>query len=128
MPPPILGQAAGPLEQELSKNRNGAWIMVCVLAFVSGCSPTGGYLTLEGATMGTYYRITGHCALSLAEVRVGIERELERVNAQMSTYLADSELSRFNAADTDEWWPASKELVEVLDAALSISEQTEGAF
>ncbi|MBI2946617.1 MAG: FAD:protein FMN transferase [Verrucomicrobia bacterium] len=62
------------------------------------------------------------------KVEAEINRLLEKINGQMSTYLPDSELSRFNQCRHTNWFPVSLELAEVIEKALSISEASHGAF
>jgi len=87
---------------------------------------------ISGQTMGTTYSIklspaaTG--APALTHVSQQIEAELASVNAQMSTYLTTSELSRFNQQVSDEWFPVSRETAEVVALALQLNEQSDGAF
>lgn len=82
--------------------------------------------------MGTSYHISVVTAsegpLQLAMSRGPIDNLLRQINRQMSTYDPQSELSRFNKAPKGEWFPVSKELVEVVRAAQEISEATDGAF
>ena len=52
--------------------------------------------SLVGFTMGTSYTVKytpGPLSASLSEIAARVEAELESVNAQMSTYREDSELS-----------------------------------
>ena len=62
------------------------------------------------------------------KVEAEINRLLEKINGQMSTYLPDSELSRFNQCRHTNWFPVSRELAEVFHKAFSISEASHGAF
>lgn len=94
------------------------------VALLAGCSE-GGFARYSGETMGTYYQVTADCPGDVAPV---IEAELQAVNAEMSTYIPDSELSRFNDGPIDVWFPVSAALVEVVDASLSLSRQSDGAF
>jgi len=61
-----------------------------------------------------------------------LEREMEgvlaRVDAHMSTYRADSELSRFNRAERTDWIPVSTETALVVGEALRVAELSSGAF
>ena len=50
------------------------------------------------------------------------------MDGRLSTYRADSELSRFNRSRKTDWIPASEEFVKVLREALSISDRSGGAF
>ena len=85
--------------------------------------------TLTGDTMGTHYRVTivapQYPDLAL---RAGIQQRLDEVDATMSTWRADSELSRFNAQTGTDWVPVSPALYTVLQTAAAVSEITEGAF
>ena len=57
-----------------------------------------------------------------------LDRLLEQVNAAMSTYRADSELSRFNQNQSTDWVEASPQLLGVLQEAQQISRLSDGAF
>ncbi len=57
-----------------------------------------------------------------------VTRELERVNEKMSTWQDDSELSRFNQHDSAEPFALSADTLYVMQAALQVSEETDGAF
>ncbi|HFD79738.1 MAG TPA: FAD:protein FMN transferase [Gammaproteobacteria bacterium] len=110
----------------------------CALLFAScalllaACSqrlpPQAGF---EGFTMGTSYsvRLAGLSAwFDLYALQRGVQRRLEEVDARMSTYRADSELSRFNRNPSTDWVPASPELVRVIAEAQRISALSDGAF
>ncbi len=86
---------------------------------------------IQGRTMGTTYSIklfSNDASADLLQTSQAIEQELEQVNAQMSTYLTTSELSRFNAQESEAWFPVSKETAEVVSLSLQLSELTDGAF
>jgi thiamine biosynthesis lipoprotein len=103
-----------------------AWSLAWGLA---GCGGGSGYLQLEGGTMGTYYRVTARCPdVDADRLARAVAAELERVNEQMSTYRPDSELMRFNASEPGRWQTASRELVEVMSAAVTLSRHSSGAF
>ncbi len=54
--------------------------------------------------------------------------EFDRIEALMSTYIPDSEMSRVNRLAADEPQPVTAELFELLQKAEEISELTDGAF
>lgn len=84
-----------------------------------------------GSTMGTQYtvKVVGLPAAVLpTALSKDIVRLLGGVDAKMSTYRSDSELSRFNDNRTTQWFPVSQEMVRVVDEALKVSEITLGAF
>lgn len=89
----------------------------------------------SGSTMGTYYRVKvvldeGDSLTQerRAEVSAWIEGELEEVNRLMSTYLVDSEVSRFNEHRSTEPFAVSAETFTVVREAMDIGELTEGAL
>lgn len=90
-----------------------------------------GRAVLSGPTMGTSFNVViageGFELAGLERLQGAIDAELAAVNAQMSTYLEDSELSRFNAGGAGVV-AASAELVELAALAKQISEQSGGAF
>ncbi|KIG13232.1 Thiamin biosynthesis lipoprotein ApbE [Enhygromyxa salina] len=87
---------------------------------------------LSGPTMGTRFNvvIAGDSLRldALEPLQAQIDAELVAVNAEMSTYLADSELSRFNATDASEPIHASAHLLEVVGLAKQVNHQSGGAF
>jgi thiamine biosynthesis lipoprotein len=99
-----------------------------------GCGPAAApepEVTLRGETMGTTYsvklaRLAPH--VSAAQLQSGIDALLEEINDRMSTYREDSELSRFNRAQTTDWVAVSPGLAAVVAEALAVSELTAGAF
>ncbi|TNF90146.1 MAG: FAD:protein FMN transferase [Gammaproteobacteria bacterium] len=116
------------MRNSVSKMRIGGLLVLFSLLLV-GCERPLEYDRFEGATMGTYYRVTALCPRGGGlPLQRELEAELERVNAQMSTYQPDSELMRFNASEPGVWVPASSDLVAVIAAAKEISRWSEGAF
>ncbi len=114
------------------------WIpKLCLFAAAAGllaCTEqpeTAAVQVLEGPTMGTRYTV------KVARPPEGFEPEkvareidalLLSVNAAMSTYDPNSELSRFNASESTEWEQVSPELVFVVEEALRIGGVTAGAL
>ncbi len=85
----------------------------------------------SGATMGTVYniKVAGNLSQQQTEaVKSAIESALSDVDAKMSTYKSDSELSRFNAHTGTGAFTVSAETASVFELAIQISEQSGGAF
>ena len=76
--------------------------------------------------MGTTYAVQAACHGAVPAHR--LVAVLERVDREMSTYDAASELSAFNGAPVGVAVPVSPWLVEVADAAQRVAEETGGAF
>ncbi len=102
------------------------------LVLLSACAePPPDTLRLTGATMGTRYNITwmsGRDQPTPEAVHVGVEAVLEAVNASMSTWREDSEISAFNAAPVDQWFPVSREFADVFEMARAVSDASLGAY
>lgn len=108
------------------------WLL-CVTC-LNGCRESRTIPTqelLQGSTMGTTYTIRyqpeSGSTLKL-ELHRRIDDELKRVNQQMSTYLKDSEITRFNVSISADWFSVSKETAEVVNLSLQLSEASGGAF
>ncbi|CAI1201951.1 Thiamine biosynthesis lipoprotein ApbE precursor [Serratia quinivorans] len=97
---------------------------------LTGCGPE--QVNLDGKTMGTSYSVryvTGDDTPSAAKIQAEIDKRLELVNDQMSTYRPGSELSRFNASRAvDKPFPVSAATTEVVLEALRINRVTDGAL
>ena len=64
----------------------------------------------------------------LTAIKTTVDGSLQRVNELMSTYLEDSDISKFNRSDSTDWQSVDSETAKVVARALEISELTEGAF
>jgi len=109
-----------------------AGVLAVALA-ASACQPEASPETVrfEGETMGTTYLVQVSDPLSESE-RIAVSRmvqeTLDDVNRTMSTYVADSEVSRFNRAAAGVAIPLSIPGFEVFSEAERVSELTGGAF
>ena len=98
---------------------------------LAACGGDGGQVEITGNTMGTQYSVKlpqlqdGH---DVAKLQQSIDTVLDGDNAQMSTYLSDSEISRFNASESTEWQLVSADLCKKIAASQAISKLTDGAF
>jgi thiamine biosynthesis lipoprotein len=86
---------------------------------------------LAGATMGTRFSVKlvapGE-AIDKNALQRQLVQTLARIEERMSTYVADSELSRFNASSSTDWIAVSDELCSIVESAIGISQLTGGAF
>ncbi|MBD9367829.1 FAD:protein FMN transferase [Xanthomonas sp. XNM01] len=85
---------------------------------------------LGGQTMGTRWsvRLAVSRTADLHAFHDGIQRQLDTVVAQMSTWEADSDISRFRDAPADSWHPLPGGFSRVLTAALEVAQASDGAF
>ena len=105
------------------------FVLLCV-----GCrDDKQGYerLVFNGHTMGTTYRIVATVdndsttSVSLKEL---VDKRLDELCQRLSTYIENSEITRFNQSEAGEWFGVSSDLYRVVAAADSISRKTSGAF
>ena len=85
---------------------------------------------LIGRSMGTGWsvRYVPAGGLSSAHLQQGVELILSAIVDQMSTWEAQSGISRFNRSSPGEWQALKPEFLDVLDAALRIADRSGGAF
>ena len=86
------------------------------------------YRSIEGATMGTYYRVQYRESENCATTQQELDELLQGFNQSLSTYVVDSEISAFNRADEEGWQTLSPRFSSVLQAALQVWRESEGAF
>ncbi|WP_143959585.1 FAD:protein FMN transferase [Litoribacter populi] len=91
----------------------------------SGSVEQDGKVTLTGETMGTTYRVV-YLDEQSRDFKKQIDSVLVAFNNSQSTYIPDSEISRFNRQDTLEF--ESKYFLEVLEASKDVFELTSGAY
>ncbi len=80
--------------------------------------------------MGTSYhvKVVAPTALDTAALNQRIKAVLDRIEARMSTYREDSELSRFNQAAAGAPFAVSAETATVVELGLQVSQLSGGAF
>ncbi|WP_244613158.1 FAD:protein FMN transferase [Modicisalibacter radicis] len=104
-----------------------------MLALVAGCqrAPQVEAHRFEGPIFGTGFHVTVYAALdeaTLESLDAGIRNQLEHVDALMSTYREDSELSRFNRYPVGVPFFLSPATAEVVREALRIARLSDDAF
>ncbi|WP_161959974.1 FAD:protein FMN transferase [Xanthomonas arboricola] len=86
--------------------------------------------TLGGRSMGTTWsvKLVAPRGRDLHPLHACIQAALDRVVAQMSTWEADSDISRYNRAPPGSWHRLPDEFHAVLSTALEIAQASDGAF
>lgn len=100
---------------------------------LTACQKDPEIISLSGKTMGTTYHIKyideGSVTKDPQKAHEEIELILKDVNAKMSTYIPDSELSRFNQnTQTSTPIEISQDFAKVLAEAIRLNKLTEGAL
>jgi thiamine biosynthesis lipoprotein len=106
-------------------------LLPIVFLVLAACGGDHGPVELVGNTMGTQFSVKlpsglgEHDALRLKQA---VEAVLDDDEAQMSTYLRDSDISQFNVNRTVEWQGVEPSFCKKVEQSLAISEQSGGAF
>ena len=106
-----------------------AVLLLCVSGLFS--CPACASIYLDGDIFGTTYHLEARSetqALDARALQRAVEDRLHTIDAQMSTWKAESDVSLFNRADADQWVPVSDETVAVIRLAQSIHKRSNGAF
>ena len=106
-------------------------IFACLL-FLAGCFPSNNakqQVEMHGQTMGTTYTIKvvpNSEAFDAQAMKQGIDEILKQVNQEMSTYITDSELSKFNQRKSSEPIKVSQGLQRVIAEAIRLGNISDG--
>ncbi|WP_434360825.1 FAD:protein FMN transferase [Parasalinivibrio latis] len=114
-----------------AKSFKHAVVLFAAAMVLAGCSKQPEEIHLKGSTMGTYYsiKLVKQDGLPDAEaLQAEIDKRLELVNDQMSTYRKNSELSQFNQHKSNEPFPVSEATATVVKEAIRINGLTDGAL
>ena len=106
---------------------------ILALLVLAGCDSREAPVAYElsGSAMGTRYSVTIAEPL-MAEQRQQLESRIRgaigAVEQSMSTYIVESDVSRFNASRSTDWIEVSESVCKAVVAAHALSELTNGAF
>ena len=91
---------------------------------------TGSLASLGGESMGTRWsvRLYARPGADLHALHAGIQQQLDQVVAQMSTWEAQSDISRYRRAAAGNWQAIPEGFAQVLDCAIEVARASDGAF
>lgn len=97
---------------------------------LSACQQKPDYDNLSGETMGTSYHISYQLPKGADEaaIQAAIDKRLQDINDSMSTYQADSTISKFNQLGKDTPIAIDADFSHVLQASRQVYELSGGAF
>ncbi len=87
-------------------------------------------IRIAGETMGTYYSVIVESpgSLSEADLKQKVESALAEFNRQMSTWDTESEISKFNQIQSEDWFPVSRDFALNVEESLRIHKLSGGIF
>jgi len=101
------------------------------LLIIAACSSENA-VSFSGETMGTWYNIKIITSDLDEDAKVRLHNEIDEllvhVNNQMSTYIENSEISKFNSSQANVPFKVSDSFLEVLTLANQITAESGGAF
>jgi thiamine biosynthesis lipoprotein len=110
-------------------------LLLIIIFLTASCtkkSPPADLMSITGKTMGTTFSIKivddKNLSIDYSFLESEINEQLKEINQQMSTYIKDSEISRFNDYDSTGWFNISYDFASLLKTALEVSSISEGAF
>lgn len=104
--------------------------MICLIFLYTAPTAQAKEYTLQGRTMGTFYtvKLISSKKQSMNLWQEKIDSRLAQVNAGLSMYDPDSDLSRFNRTETDRPFRLSHDFARVMDTAQKVFTLTDGAW
>ncbi len=106
-------------------------IAIACIALTDSAAETPQLVTQRGFTMGSTWSVKYRPVAETPEPTVverALQVRLDDFERQMSTWRADSVLSRFNASHDTNWFPVPRDTAVVVREALEVSVLTKGAF
>jgi thiamine biosynthesis lipoprotein len=99
-------------------------------AFLASALPAlaAGVRVIGGPAFGTSWRVTLPYSKEEGAIASAIRSIVESVDAAMSPFRADSEVSRFNASGSCDWQALSPETCAVVRQSLAVAALSRGAF
>lgn len=98
---------------------------------LSGCQESLRESEISGEAQGTTYHIKlvlEGTSIALEDVRREVLAMLAEIDAQMSNYREDSEISRINRQESGDWLPVSRQIADLLVIAHTVYERSEGCY
>jgi len=106
----------------------GFFILAALLVGCESNEPTA--IVFSGQTMGTSYhiKVIDEEPVPAEALQQEVDQLLVEVNEQFSTYIASSEVSKFNTYKGDDWYSLTAGFISLTEQALQISRLTAGAY
>lgn len=108
-----------------------SFALLLIIFALPGCQKPPREAEVSGEAQGTTYHIKlvlDGMSPSLEEIRHQISATLAEIDAQLSNYREDSEISRINRLERTTWLPVSQEIAELLVIAHTVYERSDGCY
>ena len=108
-----------------------SFALLLIIFALPGCQESPRETVLSGEAQGTIYHITlamRGVTTPVEEIQRQISATLAEIDAQLSNYSENSEISRINRLERVTWLPVSQEIVELLTIAKTVYERSNGCY
>ncbi|MEQ1530609.1 MAG: FAD:protein FMN transferase [Methylococcales bacterium] len=97
---------------------------------LTGCFQSKDIQTIEGSTQGTTYHVSWWSteAVDPDDLKIFVDRELARIDAQISNYRPDSTIEKFNHHETTAAQDVSSEINYLINTANKVSKASDGCY
>jgi thiamine biosynthesis lipoprotein len=105
--------------------------LLLIIFALPGCQESPREAEVSGEAQGTTYHIKlvlDNVPTPLEEIRSQVSATLTEIDAQLSNYREDSEISRINRLERTTWLPVSQEIAELLVIAHTVYERSDGCY
>lgn len=109
----------------------GLFALLLIAFALLGCQKSPRESEVSGEAQGTTYHIKlvlDGASTSLEEAQQEVSATLAELDAQMSNYREDSEISRINRQERTNWLPVSQEIAKLLVIAHTVYERSDGCY
>lgn len=107
--------------------RNKFGIFVLFLVWISCTNSPKHLVSIEGQTMGTYYKVKTYSDIDSLKLKSDVDNFLKLFNDVFSTYIPDSEISKINQTKFNKI-KVSRSMGKLLDVSLDIFRRSGGYF
>jgi thiamine biosynthesis lipoprotein len=108
-----------------------SFTLLLIATALFGCQKAKQETEIAGETQGTTYSVKlvlEGLPVSKKQVENEMTTALARIDASLSNYREDSDISRLNAQETTEWLPISNEIAELIRISHYVYEQSDGCY
>lgn len=98
---------------------------------LSGCQKTKQETEITGETQGTTYHIKlvlDGLPVTAQQAQTEVTTALAKIDASMSNYREDSEISRLNAQETTDWLPVSADIAQLISISQYVYQHSNGCY
>lgn len=100
-------------------------------ALLASCQKPKHETEIVGETQGTTYSVKvvlNNTPVTASQIQTEVQAALAKIDASMSNYRDDSEISRINAQENSDWITVSAEIMQLLRITYTVHQKTNGCY